>query len=447
MTNQKTSDNNKSLGLRIYRLQTALLPLVILGIIYAGYKGIQWSELLSFRVDDGWCRTGLEGIGRHCFGDFGLAFNRGNFENVYEPGNLDATSTPLTAVLFEFLRLFSYDVSLAIFQVVMVLSVCAPIFWSTSGHRWTTRFGASAVLGIGTIGAITAIDRGNHVALLVPLGLAYVISMEKRKWAQAVLFLTILSMLKFWGIVLVIGLIGHKRYRDSAKVVLLTVLGSLGLLAIFPGGFHQKLSSMLASVSDHNYAAKVAGYATSTHGLLKRTACALTTEDWCNTETHAKSIFSSTFFSLMIILCLVGWSWWLLRFAKAPVHIWGTSILALTFMAVPDAPTYNTVFTVAIVALIFWSSNQTNTIEPNSELSRAWHRSTTVLIWVVALTQLPMTIFIAYSGVFASGTNDVPPFFRLNYWTTPALWLVFVIVTLWEGRQSFDAAVRELVCE
>jgi hypothetical protein len=365
MTHQKVPDANQPLGMRILNLQMVLLPLVLLGIIIAGYQGIQWSELLSFRVDDGWCRTGLEGIGRHCFGDFGLAFNRGDFENVYEQGNFAATSTPLTAVIFEFFRLFSYDVALIIFQSLMILSVFAPIFWSTFGYGFATRFGASAILGIGSIGAITAIDRGNHVALLVPLGLAYIVALEKKKWAQAVLFLTILSMLKFWGILLIIGLISHKRYRDSAKVILLTVFGSLGLLMFFPGQFTLKLSSMLASVSDNDYASKVAGYATSTHGLVKRISCAATTKDWCNTETHAKSLFSSSIMSLIIILSLVAWCWWLFRIAKAPIQIWGTAVLALAFMAVPDAPTYNTVFIVAIVALIFWSSNQVRLCSPD----------------------------------------------------------------------------------
>jgi len=451
MTHQKVPDANQPLGMRILNLQMVLLPLVLLGIIIAGYQGIQWSELLSFRVDDGWCRTGLQGIGRHCFGDFGLAFNRGDFENVYEPGNFAATSTPLTAVIFEFFRLFSYDVALTIFQILMILSVFAPIFWSTFGYGLTTRFGASAILGIGSIGAITAIDRGNHVALLVPLGLAYIVALEKKKWAQAVLFLTILSMLKFWGILLIIGLISHKRYRDSATVILLTVFGSLGLLMFFPGQFTLKLSSMLASVSDNDYASKVAGYATSTHGLVKRISCAATTKDWCNTETHANSLFSSSIMSLIIILSLVAWCWWLFRIAKAPIQIWGTAVLALAFMAVPDAPTYNTVFIVAIVALIFWSSNQENHVGNESGLVRRWHRSSTALIWVVALTQLPMTIVNFGAGasrsVFASGTTEISPFFRLNYWTTPTLWLLFVIVTLLEGCQSMNPKVRQVVRE
>jgi hypothetical protein len=454
MTNNYNSRTGQSLGMQLFYLQIALLPVVIIGIVFAGYKGIQWTELLSFRVDDGWCRTGIEGIGRHCFGDFGLAFNRGTFENVYVPGNLDATSTPLTAVIFEFFRLFSYDVSLTLYQGLMILSVFAPIFWSTSGFSLAIRFGASAILGLGSIGAITAIDRGNHVAIMVPLGLAYIISLEKKKWAQAVLFLTILSMLKFWGIMLIIGLLGHKRYRDSLKVALLTMFGSLGLLMFFPGDFHLKLTSMLASVSDNNYASKVAGYATSTHGLIKRMTCAMTTKDWCNTETHAKSLFSSSIVSLIIVLCLVGWCWWLLRVANAPIQIWGSSVLALTFMGVPDAPIYNTVFIVAIVALIFWSAfQQREDYDYGFKSVQSWRRSSTVLIWVVALTQLPMTIFIAYSGVgasksvFASGTTDVPPFFRLDYWTSPALWLLFVIVTLFDGRGKVLPAVGKAANE
>jgi len=222
-------------------------------------------------------------------------------------------------------------------------------------------------------------------------------------------------------------------------------------LMFFPGQFTLKLSSMLASVSDNDYASKVAGYATSTHGLVKRISCAATTKDWCNTETHANSLFSSSIMSLIIILSLVAWCWWLFRIAKAPIQIWGTAVLALAFMAVPDAPTYNTVFIVAIVALIFWSSNQENHVGNESGLVRRWHRSSTALIWVVALTQLPMTIVNFGAGasrsVFASGTTEISPFFRLNYWTTPTLWLLFVIVTLLEGCQSMNPKVRQVVRE
>jgi len=453
MSNHNNSQTNQPLGLRLYHLQIALLPIVIVGIIFAGYKGIHWSELLSFRVDDGWCRTGIEGIGRHCFGDFGLPYNRGNFQNVYEPGNMDATSTPLTAVIFEFFRLFPYDIALVIYQSWMILSVFLPIFLVSTSYSLAVRIGASTIIGVGSIGAISAIDRGNHVAVLVPLGLAYIISLEKKRWSQALLFLVILSMLKFWGIVLVIGLIANRRYRDSAYAILITALGSLGLLFFFPGGFSLKFSSMYDIVTDKNYAADVAGYATSTHGLVKRVACAFSTTDWCNTEVHARSIFSSSFFSLLIVLFLVGWCWWLLRIAKAPVEIWGASILALAFMAVPDAPTYNTVFAVAIAALLFWSSNQLGTSDEKNRGARKWHRSSTTLVWIIALTQLPMTIFIAYTGVgdsksvLASGTSDVPPFFRLNYWTTPTLWILFVIITLWDGGQKAGSEVGEVVYE
>ena len=78
--------------------------------------------------------------------------------------------------------------------------------------------------------------------------------------------------------------------------------------------------------------------------------------------------------------------------------------------------------------------------------TKLWNKSGTTLIWALALSQIPMTIFISYTGVdgsgsiFASGTSDVPPFFRLNYWTTPALWISFVMVTIFEGTRSMRSA-------
>jgi hypothetical protein len=293
------------------------------------------------------------------------------------------------------------------------------------------------VLGIGGIGALTAIDRGNHVAALIPLGLAYVISLERGKWNQAVFCLVLISMLKFWGIILIIGLVSQRRYKDSLKTVVLSVFGTLSLLAIFPGGFLEKISAMLRSVTNQDYAAKVSGYATSTHGLVKRISCSFSTKDWCNTEAHARSFFSSSFVSLVIMMFLIMWCIWLFRLAKAPVEIWGTAILALPLMAVPDAPTYNTAFVVAICALLFWSSTKPNFSDDVFQSEGLWKKSGTTLIWVIAISQIPITIFISNTdSVFSSGTSEVPPFFRLNYWTTPALWISFLIVTIIEGSRS-----------
>jgi hypothetical protein len=228
------------------------------------------------------------------------------------------------------------------------------------------------------------------------------------------------------------------------KAIFLSGLGTISILALFPGGFVEKISSMLKSITNQDYAAKVAGYATSSHGLIKRISCSFSANDWCNTEAQARSFFSSTFVSVLIMSLLVMWCWWLVRIAKAPVEIWGAAILLLPMMAVPDAPTYNTVFVVAISALLFWSSTRSHgAINPVQSIN-LWKRSATTLIWAIALSQIPITVFISYTGVdgsgsiFSSGTSDVPPFFRLNYWTTPALWISFVIVTIFEGSRSMS---------
>ena len=55
-TNYKS---NQPLAVRVLSVQTALLPIVILGILIAGYRGLNWTDVFSFQVDDGWCRTGF----------------------------------------------------------------------------------------------------------------------------------------------------------------------------------------------------------------------------------------------------------------------------------------------------------------------------------------------------------------------------------------------------
>jgi len=52
---------------RIIRLVMVLQALGLLaGVLWTGYAGATYSEVISFRVDDGWCQTPNEGIGEHC---------------------------------------------------------------------------------------------------------------------------------------------------------------------------------------------------------------------------------------------------------------------------------------------------------------------------------------------------------------------------------------------
>ena len=69
-----------------------LWPLAIAGIFVSSYLGVAPTAALSFGVVDGWCSQGSEGLGSHCFGDFGMPYSQSISPNgPYTPG----TSPPL----------------------------------------------------------------------------------------------------------------------------------------------------------------------------------------------------------------------------------------------------------------------------------------------------------------------------------------------------------------
>lgn len=112
-------------------IQAALWPLVVASVVLYGYRSIHWSEVQVIHIVDGWCGVG-EGIDRHCFGDFGMPYNRGYQNSMYAPGNIAASLTPVVAFGFEMLRGFSYNTSLALYLVLLAACLVAPFFMYSS---------------------------------------------------------------------------------------------------------------------------------------------------------------------------------------------------------------------------------------------------------------------------------------------------------------------------
>jgi|GEM_PF-6732322 len=418
----------KSSLVRIISLYSvATIALVVVGVLVLGYLGKTWTETISFKVDDGWCKTGFEGIGRHCFGDFGLAYNRGYQESVYLPQNYAATNTPVTALIFELLRLLPYDLALILYLSGAVIALAYPIFAETRGFPVEVRSLIILAISICGAGSISAIDRGNHVAYLVPLLYLYLIAIEQKKWNRATLLLVGLASLKFWGIIFIISLLLNRRIWESIKAVCLTTVISLTALITFPGSLDGKLRIMFAMVSSKDYSNSIAGYALSFFGLARRTGCLLSTQTWCNTKSYVGTFWTSTaalslitagaLFVLVVLHC-VG-------FKHRIIATLLTSTIGIVL--VPDAPRYNSVFVIVLVSLVFYFHRNHADVEP------AW-TFRDIVPWVlgitVAVTLMPLTLGTNSLTRFSTGTGEGPLIARLDFWLVP---LLFVIAFLSSG--------------
>ena len=410
---------------KLVRYQTVLWIFVVFGIVIHGYMGRTWSEVQSFQVNDGWCDIRSQGIGSHCFGDFGLPFNRGLGDSVYLPNNFAAANTPVTAALFEFLRLFPYNWSLAIYLLTLASCICVPFVKNLTLGSLSMRLQIAGLCGLLTSGGISALDRGNHVVMLIPLLFFFVRSIENEQWTRAAMFLTAMALLKFWGIIFVVALIARGKWLLAALVGTATGLISLVTMAFFPGSLSASIRAMISMVTNRDYSHSIAGFSISLSGFARRVGCAFSSPDYCNTKTFGSSSLASPIIGVIVLFTIALLAVLLIRFGKAPTLIWGSVLISMGFLAVPDAPVYNLSLTVVIVAIAIGHSATDTDIQN-------WKYSERALLISLLITNTPLNLYSNAVSRLASTSGDGPLLFRSDYWIVPFTWIVFLSIVIYE---------------
>lgn len=164
------------------------------------YFNVDIFSSLIFLRNDGWCNIKEnEGIGVHCFGDLneGLvdlgAFSWSDVTNKqwYSPmdGLISKSSTLLGALI-------GAKASLLILLTLYFICVILPVkdFLIFMESRKFKFFGA--IVYIGSLPIITAIDRMNSICLLIPIIYFFAKSIFFRNYAQSVLFFTLATLVK-----------------------------------------------------------------------------------------------------------------------------------------------------------------------------------------------------------------------------------------------------------
>jgi hypothetical protein len=280
----------ESLGVFQVALSLLWVPALLLAM-YSSYVGNTFTYALSFAVQDGWCDLTDEGVGTHCFGDFGLPFHRGTPGGNgigYEAGNASATNTPVSMALYAILGLLPYRTALLLFLSVGLVAIAATVAMTSSGLPLATRtylvvFGA--VLSVGTL---VSLDRGNQVLFMAPLAATALISRRVPVvMSAAALFIS----LKVWGLLLVVPLLLQRRFKEAVAAVGLAVLMNLVLLPAFARDYLSGVEAFVSAVLDRDYAAAITQYTITPVGLLRRASCVSEFRSWCPIDGDSESPF------------------------------------------------------------------------------------------------------------------------------------------------------------
>jgi hypothetical protein len=154
--------------------------------INAFYFQAPVSEIISFRVGDGWCPRIDSGLGIHCFSDYYSPAAALSLENPWSGSGY--AYTPIATqqfASFEFLgRVFNNPkVGLLSFLLVGAICVMTPLYWAGRGEK---SFAPMPAIIFGVLGAplLSALERGSVVMFTTPVLLYYPLSVLRGNWSK-----------------------------------------------------------------------------------------------------------------------------------------------------------------------------------------------------------------------------------------------------------------------
>lgn len=402
---------------------------VLVGILALGYLGGSFSDWLSFRVDDGWCPDGSPVFGSHCWGDFGFPYARGGFNEVYVTDNMAAANSPLTNLVFEVLTFAPYSLGLALVLVGIIVSVIGAIWISTRSLSKSGSATALLVMGLGTLGAISSLDRANWIGLFpLPLVL-YVLAMKRGKWFLAGALVGLLIALKPWAVILLLPMIARRKFRSFWLAFMTGMLLYVLPLTLFPGSLGNKMSLTVEALLNRDYGAEIIKFSISIPSFLTRIACL--SDSSCDALSIDAKWNGSPFLTYITIGLLIGWAFWMLKRYSGDLFLSMAPTLSLIFLAVPEAAPYNAIAGVAIGSLFLWQTNQPDGNKLVGKAPRSYFALGVALI----LTNLPSPLLFLDAGITVFGYG------RLASILLPLAWLVAILVTILESDRTRDVTI------
>lgn len=415
------------------RLKALVLVPLVLGlavtffqIIILGYQGKFWSQEVIFLIKDGHCKT-LEGIGLHCFGDFGFPFNGVKDPSLYSEKNSVLTVNPPMIFVFKLLGVLPYKQAMFLYLCCSVLAICSPFFIRYSKLTVSDKIIWSIVTGLLSIGSLAAIDRANNVIFTVPILLGYIFAVHKSRWNLALFMVVLIAAIKLWAIFLIVALVAKGRYRHAGLAVFLSGLVNFLPIMVLHLLGHQygllaKLRFTVGAMFNVDLANYISTYSVSFSALSKRIFCTFNSNTACNMPEVSKAVVGSSIVKILIIIVCLVIVYGLLKIKNVPQYVWMTAISGLPVVAVPDAAIYNSSTVVAGLAAIL-AFQVVDQREVNQKLSKIWE----------ILTSLPIVAsLISFSAVSNSNRStsalvNGSIYWRSYWYAIPTAWAVFYV--------------------
>lgn len=226
------------------------------------YFSIDALSSLVFIPDD--CSLNWDvNVGRHCFSDYPMLVTYGMQPNPWAPYPVEVQSGLIFAhnnypaaglvppMFFGILASWFGVPRLGLlgYQLLLTIAVLVPAVWAARGARGLERIVVFLACGVAAIPAWMAVDRGNSVALAVPVALVFLVALSRQRWGLAATMVILAALVKPQFAVLVVALFAARQWRWGGIALVGSVVTNLAAYLLwlrdFPGTIPQSIHNVL----------------------------------------------------------------------------------------------------------------------------------------------------------------------------------------------------------
>lgn len=260
MTSYKSRVNFNDTSTIIQSLVWISLLVMSFGTLLSAYLKQGYSETISFFVQDGWCKSGSQGIGIHCFGDLYAPMTVASNVNPWS-NDLNLAYTPISFYYFKILNSgllsdLSTYASLAVNLSLTLFALMLPGLYIIKNQKDFESVSGKMVLLLSLTSApsLIMIDRGSSSFLVFPAVFFFYLGIQKANLNMATYSLIVMALWKPQSIILCIGILiyfGVKQFIRASAILGIIFLSSF---LLYPVGLLNNISDYLANSRDYqNY--------------------------------------------------------------------------------------------------------------------------------------------------------------------------------------------------
>jgi hypothetical protein len=155
----------------------------------------------------------------------------------------------LPPMIFGFLGKWLHAPQLGLLAYLFALTIACltPAVWAARGARGVERALVFVALGVAAIPAWMAIDRGNSVGFVVPIALAFLVALCRRRWGLVAIMVVLAALIKPQFVVLAVALFAVRQWRLGGLAVAGAVTSNVAAYLLWPRDFP---ATILQSISN-----------------------------------------------------------------------------------------------------------------------------------------------------------------------------------------------------